>query len=224
METKHIGMSSRFPWRLLLLLLLLPLLVVGGCTWLAGEGDVVATPAPTTTVAGALVNNCAEKESLLILEDSSPSVRDLDAQDNRLLAIDKIIELVKAQPCQPDDEIAIVSFTENQVITGPANAANLGQIQQASGDSTDIAAAVDVVFDLVAARPDARHIVVMISDLDEGSGVPIDQTLDRFKDIELVVVSIGDLRAAGGVTEFQLRSPDQIAQQVANVINESRSS
>lgn len=202
---------SRLPWRpvVALLALLAPLLALW---WYQSR------PAPPIELA-----ECATPEAVTILEDSSPSVRRLDQADQRMLAVRQILQLLAAEPCTPDDVVTVISFTEVAAITGPSPPATIGRIERAVGEGTDIASAVEAGVNIAADRPGFRQIAIMLTDLEDGSGVPMDLTFDRLQGIDVVVVSIGDADPAGGVTEIDLRESTDITRRIAEVINTSRS-
>ena len=147
---------------------------------------------------------------------------DLDPTDRRIAAVNDIVRLLAGEPCTTDDVVTAVSFTTEQVVTGPSRPGALGRINRAIPGGTDIAAAVDVAVDLAAQRPGFRHIVVLVTDLEDGSGVPTDITLGRLAGFEPILISIGDSAGGSGVAQIRLLDTADITRHIADAINESR--
>lgn len=214
MDVKDITLTNRTPWALLLAAAVLAGSVGTGLWWLTRP---VPPEPPFELVA------CDTPEAIVILEDSSPSVTELDPNDLRIAAVHGILRHLRADPCTPYDVTTVVSFTQHQVTTGPLPASDIATIGRARGDSTDIAAAVDVAITSLREYPSHRPIVIMLTDLEDGSNVPIDATMARLVGTEIVVVSIGQARAPGGVTRLDLDNVELLTRQIGDVINQSRS-
>lgn len=208
--TRDHTLTAPLPWRVMLAVLAA---LVGSALFV----QWATRPEPPFELVG-----CTTPEAVLILEDSSPSVVQADPDDHRMAAVQGMLRRLRAKPCTPDDVVGIISFTESQVMNGPAAAAQLGPIQRAAGDGTDIAAAVGVAIDQLQRYPTHRHIVIMLSDLQDRSQIPIDATMARLAGDEVVLVSIGDAQATNGVTQLDLSSIDQLTRQIGDVINRSR--
>lgn len=185
----------------------------------------VGSPEVGSPAAAATLQTCHQPELVIVLEDNSVSVSDLDPGDERLLAVRSLLERLTEEPCTADDLVSVVSFTDRQAITGPTMAAALGPIERAAGGATDIGAAVGQALLIADSYPEHRPVVIMLSDLEERSAVPLDDTLQRLeaRDVELILVSIGDVEARPGTTQLALRNRSSIAADLVNAINRSRS-
>lgn len=206
----EVRLAGPVPWRWLL----------AAATALAAAGTLAWwLSRPETPFA---LGTCSTPEVVLILEDSSPSVIQADPSDRRMAAVQSILRHLRATPCTPDDAVGVISFTETQVLNGPVPVAQLGPIGRATGNGTDIAAAVGVAVDQLARYPSHRHIVIMLSDLQDRSQIPIDATMARLAGDQVVLVSIGNAKVANGVTRMDLDSVDRLTRQIGEVINQSR--
>ncbi|MEO1064348.1 MAG: vWA domain-containing protein [Actinomycetota bacterium] len=214
MEGRLLRERGRTPWRWIGLGLL-----AACAAAVLGPGVLSHSAGSTPTLVA-----CDRPEAVTILLDDSPSVIDLDRTDQRGGAVRRVLSSLAAEPCTGDDVVAVVSFADDQVVTGPAPAADLAHLRRAGGRSTDIAAAARVADELTHARADARQLIVLVSDLQEGSGTPIDATFERLLGItdDVIVVSIGEVDVGAGVSEIALRTGDDIAARIVERLNHDR--
>lgn len=207
-----VGRSPYVPGRrsrpMLLAGIVLPL-VAGGLGWWATR------PEPATDLAG-----CTGPEAIIVGLDDSRSVLDVDPDDDRGRALRGALRLVAARPCSGHDVAAVVSFTDRRVVTGPAPIGQLGPVARAPGEQTDIAGAVAEMLRVAREHPGHRVVLVLVTDLEEGGPIPVDQTLATMDEYEVVVVSIGD---ADGAT-FRLDDPGEVANRVLRAVDDSRRS
>ncbi len=229
MDARVVRAGGRFPWELLVLLAWFAFAVGGVIVTLWALVLYFSTPTSTAATApvgvSAELGVCRQPELVIVLEDNSASVVDLDPGDQRLDAVQSLVDLLVEQPCTDDDVVSVVSFTDRQAITGPAPAGRLGSIGRAGGDSTDIGAAVAEALAIVDGYPDHRPVIILLSDLEERSPVPLDETLQRLEQfgVELILVSIGDGDQRPGITQLVLRDASSISGDLIDAINVSRS-
>lgn len=177
--------------------------------------------APMEETVPALVD-CSTAESIILLEDDSGSVVDLDPDALRAAAVELLVDRLAGQPCTDADLVTVVSFTENQTVTGPIPASSIGSIPRAQGTGTNIAAAVDTAVGVVTRHPDHRHVVVLLSDMEDESGIPLQFTLNRLAGLELIVVPIGEVAPTAGAAQVELRDSAAVATDLVETINASR--
>lgn len=177
---------------------------------------IYGTSQPSPPAEPVPLAACRTAEHVHVLVDESPSVRKVDEEDTRRLAINEIQERLLDTPCA-DQLMTVSAFTGLVETTGPAHPNSLAPYGSPGGGRTDISAALARAVETAAELPDHRQVLVLISDLTDGHIDSVHVRLDRLTNIDIYVVDIRKENAIGSAQDAV-----DTANDIAIAINESR--